>query len=83
MWTLGLELLGKRARGECMSASLLSYQDVNTALPVEGIYVDGTWYLALIDTGCSRTIVDADLGGKQVWISRRLEEHPVCVAVSE
>ena len=26
--------------------------------------------------------IDADLGGKQVWTSRQLEEHPVLVAVS-
>ena len=51
---------GKRARGECMSASLFPHQDVNTTLPVVGIYVDEMRYSVLIDTGCSRTIVDAD-----------------------
>ena len=58
--SLGPELLGKQVRGECISASLLSDQDMNAVLLVVGIYVDGTWCLVLIDTGCLRTIVDVD-----------------------
>ena len=43
-----------------MSTSLLPHQNVNAALLVVGIYVDGMLCLALIDTGCSQTIVHAD-----------------------
>ena len=46
--------------GQCISASLLPYEDVNVALPAASIYVDGAKCSALIDTGYSRIIIDAD-----------------------
>ena len=42
----------KQDRGQGISASLLPNQDVNTALPVVNIYVNGTQCSVLIDTGC-------------------------------
>ena len=46
--------------GQGISASLLLPEDVNAVLPAASIYVDGAECSALIDTGCSRTIIDAD-----------------------
>ena len=69
-----------------MSASLLHHQDVNVALPVVGIYVDGTRCSALIDTSYSRTIVDADRcrSWRKAGVDvETIAEHPVHVAVSE
>ena len=43
-----------------ISASLLPNQDVNSALLVANIYVDGMQCSVLINTGCSQTIVNAD-----------------------
>ena len=51
---------GKRNGGQSIKASLLLHEDVNAVLPAASIYVDGAKCLALIDTGCSRTIIDAD-----------------------
>ena len=59
-WTLGPGLFGKRNRGQGISVSLLPHEDVNAVPPAASIYVDGTKCSALIDTGCSRTIIDAD-----------------------
>ena len=59
-WLLGSRLSGKRGRGQGISASLLPNEDLNTTLLVANIYVNRTQCLALVDTGCSRTIVDAD-----------------------
>ena len=67
-WTLGLRLFRKRNRRQCISASLLPYEDVNVALPAVKIYVDGAKCLALIDISCSRTIIDAD----RCWSWRRV-----------
>ena len=55
-WTLG----PGRNGGQGISTSLLPHEDVNAALPVASIYVDGAKCSALIDTGCSRTIIDTD-----------------------
>ena len=46
--------------GQGIIASLLPNKYVNTALSMAHIYIDGTKCSALIDTGCSRTIVDAN-----------------------
>ena len=50
---------GKKT-GEGISARLLPHQDVNVAFQMPSIYVDGMQCLALIDTGCFQTIMDAD-----------------------
>ena len=57
---LGPGLFGKRNRGQGISANLLPHEDVNAALPAASIYIDGAKCSSLIDTGCSRTIIDAD-----------------------
>ena len=59
-WTLGPVLFGKRNREQGISASLLPHDDVNAVSPAARIYVDGAKCSALIDYGCSRTIIDAD-----------------------
>ena len=59
-WTLGSRPFGKRNGGQGINASLLPHENVNAALPAASIYVDGAKSSALIDTGCSRTIIDAD-----------------------
>ena len=46
--------------GQGISASHLPHEDVNAALPAASIYVDREKCSALIDSGCSQTIIDAD-----------------------
>ncbi len=43
-----------------LSSSFFPYQDVNAVLLVVSIYVNGTLFSALTDTGCSRTIMYVD-----------------------
>ena len=51
---------GNETGGQGISTSLLPHEDGNPALPAASIYVDGAKCSALIDTGCSRTLIDAD-----------------------
>ena len=51
--------LGKQASRQDVSAALLPRQDVNKAQPNIQVHVNQTPYSALIDSGCSHTIVSA------------------------
>ena len=54
------ELFRKRVRGQGAVASLAPSWPVNAVLPVIKVQVDGVQCSALVDTGCSRSIVSAD-----------------------
>ena len=47
---------GKRPWRGGVSASLLSEQAVNEALPVADVWLDRNWHRVLVDTGCSRCV---------------------------
>ncbi|CAE1234877.1 unnamed protein product [Acanthosepion pharaonis] len=53
-------LLGKGVRGQGAVATLAPSRSVNVALPVVNVCVEGKRCSALIDTGCSRSIVSVD-----------------------
>lgn len=48
---------GKRPRGEGVSASLLPEQVKTRKLPTVQVFVDGVECTALVDSGCSQTLV--------------------------
>ena len=56
-----LQLPGKRARGIGISASLLPEPHINEALPAVIVRINGCRRLALLDTGCSRSLVTKTL----------------------
>ncbi|CAE1309081.1 unnamed protein product [Acanthosepion pharaonis] len=64
-------LLGKRVRGQGAVATLAPSRSVNAALPVVNVYVEGKRCSALVDTGCSRSIVSADRC--VTWSSQQME----------
>lgn len=84
---LGLVLYREQVLGRGISTSLLFHQDVNAVHLEMSIYIDGTWCLVLIGTGCSWTIIDADWCWS--WKNARVDIRTitgtscVCVAVSE
>ena len=56
-----LQLPGKQARGIGISASLLPKPHVNKVLPAVTMRINGFWRLGLLDTGCSRPLVNRAL----------------------
>ncbi|CAE1328869.1 unnamed protein product [Acanthosepion pharaonis] len=64
-------LLGKRVRGQGAVATLAPSRSINAALPVVNVYVEGKRCSALVDTGCSRSIVSADRC--VTWSSQQIE----------
>ena len=52
-----MELFGKRARGRRHSASFLPKSLLNKALPAVSVHINGCKRLALVDTGCTQTLV--------------------------
>ncbi|CAE1278202.1 unnamed protein product [Acanthosepion pharaonis] len=62
---------GKRVRGQGAVATLAPSRSVNAALSVVNVYVEGKRCSALVDTGCSRSIVSADRC--VTWNSQQIE----------
>ena len=51
------KLSGKRARGRVFSASLSPRPPLNGALPAVSVQIDGVRRTALVDTGCTQTML--------------------------
>ena len=51
------KLSGKRVRGRVFSASLFPRPHLNGALPVVSVQIDGVRRTALVDAGCTQTLV--------------------------
>ncbi|CAE1163005.1 CYP4B1 [Acanthosepion pharaonis] len=54
-----------------MCKEIHKFSDINAALPVVNVYVEGKRCSALVDTGCSRSIVSADRC--VTWNSQQIE----------
>ena len=56
-----MKLFWKRVWGQVAVARIAPTWPVNAALPVIKVQVNGVWCSALVDTGCSRSIVRTDV----------------------
>ena len=65
----------KRVRGQSAVASLATFWPVNVALPIIKVQVDGIQCSALVNTGCSWSIVSADQCN--VWSSQQVDMRTI------